>query len=75
MSPEERPADASRLLEGFGTATVCEAAGGGGIVDVDLKQVIPGSRAAGPARTVLCGQGDTWRYTRPWHRSGRGRCW
>ena len=58
MSPEERPADASRLLEGFGTATVCEAAGGGGIVDVDLKQVIPGSRAAGPARTVLCGQGD-----------------
>jgi 4-hydroxy-4-methyl-2-oxoglutarate aldolase len=58
VSPEERPADASRLLEGFGTATVCEAAGGGGIVDVDLKQVIPGSRAAGPARTVLCGQGD-----------------
>lgn len=58
MSPEERPADASRLLAGFGTATVCEAAGGEGIVDVDLKQVIPGSRAAGPARTVLCGQGD-----------------
>lgn len=58
MSTEERPADASRLLAGFGTATVCEAAGGEGIVDVDLKQVIPGSRAAGPARTVLCGQGD-----------------
>ncbi len=58
MSPEERPADAPRLLAGFGTATVCEAAGGEGIVDVDLKQVIPGSRAAGPARTVLCGQGD-----------------
>ncbi len=58
MSPEERPADAPRLLAGFGTATVCEAAGGEGIVDVDLKQVIPGSRVAGPARTVLCGQGD-----------------
>jgi 4-hydroxy-4-methyl-2-oxoglutarate aldolase len=58
VSPEERPADASRLLKGFGTATVCEAAGGEGIVDVDLKQVIPGSRAAGPARTVLCSQGD-----------------
>ena len=59
MRPEERSADAStRLLAGFGTATVCEAAGGEGIVDVDLKQVIPGSRAAGPARTVLCGQGD-----------------
>jgi 4-hydroxy-4-methyl-2-oxoglutarate aldolase len=55
---EEGPADALRLLGGFGTATVCEAAGGEGIVDVDLKQVIPGSRAAGPARTVLCGQGD-----------------
>lgn len=58
MSPEERPADAPRLLAGFGTATVCEAAGGEGIVDVDLKQVIPDSRTAGPARTVLCGQGD-----------------
>jgi 4-hydroxy-4-methyl-2-oxoglutarate aldolase len=55
---EERSADAPRLLDGFGTATVCEAAGGEGIVDVDLKQVIPGSRVAGPARTVLCGQGD-----------------
>ena len=58
MRPEERSADAPRLLDGFGTATVCEAAGGEGIVDVDLKQVIPGSRVAGPARTVLCGQGD-----------------
>lgn len=58
MRPEERSADALRLLAGFGTATVCEAAGGEGIVDVDLKQVIPGSRAVGPARTVLCGQGD-----------------
>lgn len=58
MRPEERSADAPRLLEGLGTATVCEAAGGEGIVDVDLKQVIPGSRVAGPARTVLCGQGD-----------------
>jgi 4-hydroxy-4-methyl-2-oxoglutarate aldolase len=58
VRPEERSADAPRLLAGFGTATVCEAAGGEGIVDVDLKQVIPGSRVAGPARTVLCGQGD-----------------
>jgi 4-hydroxy-4-methyl-2-oxoglutarate aldolase len=49
---------ALRLLADFGTATVCEAAGGEGIVDVDLKQVVPGSRVAGPARTVLCGQGD-----------------
>ena len=58
MRPEKRSADPFRLLAGFATATVCEAAGGEGIVDVDLRQVIPGSRAAGPARTVLCGQGD-----------------
>jgi 4-hydroxy-4-methyl-2-oxoglutarate aldolase len=57
MRSRER-AKALRLLADFGTATVCEAAGGEGIVDVDLKQVVPGSRVAGPARTVLCGQGD-----------------
>jgi 4-hydroxy-4-methyl-2-oxoglutarate aldolase len=57
MSSRER-AKALRLLADFGTATVCEAAGGEGIVDVDLKQVVPGSRVAGPARTILCGQGD-----------------
>jgi 4-hydroxy-4-methyl-2-oxoglutarate aldolase len=57
MRSRER-AKAVRLLADFGTATVCEAAGGEGIVDVDLKQVVPGSRVAGPARTVLCGQGD-----------------
>jgi 4-hydroxy-4-methyl-2-oxoglutarate aldolase len=57
MRSRER-AKAVRLLADFGTATVCEAAGGKGIVDVDLKQVVPGSRVAGPARTVLCGQGD-----------------
>ena len=57
MTSRER-AKASRLLADFGTATVCEAAGGEGIVDVDLRQVVPGSRVAGPARTVLCGQGD-----------------
>jgi len=28
------------------------------VVDLDLVQVIPGSRAAGPARTVRCGQDD-----------------
>jgi 4-hydroxy-4-methyl-2-oxoglutarate aldolase len=57
MRSRER-AKASRLLADFATATVCEAAGGEGIVDVELKQVVPGSRVAGPARTVLCGQGD-----------------
>jgi 4-hydroxy-4-methyl-2-oxoglutarate aldolase len=45
-------------LARFGTATVFEASGREGLVDLDLHQVIPGSRAAGPARTVRCGQDD-----------------
>jgi 4-hydroxy-4-methyl-2-oxoglutarate aldolase len=45
-------------LAGLGSATVFEASGREGLVDLDLHQVIPGSRAAGPARTVRCGQGD-----------------
>jgi 4-hydroxy-4-methyl-2-oxoglutarate aldolase len=45
-------------LRRLGSATVYEASGRDGLVDVDLEQVIPGSRAAGPARTVRCGQGD-----------------
>ena len=42
----------------LGSATVYEAGGRRGYVDADLIQVIPGSRAAGPARTVICGQDD-----------------
>jgi 4-hydroxy-4-methyl-2-oxoglutarate aldolase len=45
-------------LRRLGTATVYEAAGREGMVDVAFEQVVPGSRAAGPARTVRCGQGD-----------------
>ncbi|MBV9194253.1 MAG: 4-carboxy-4-hydroxy-2-oxoadipate aldolase/oxaloacetate decarboxylase [Solirubrobacterales bacterium] len=45
-------------LAQLGSATVYEAGGRGGYVDADLVQVVPGSRAAGPARTVLCGQDD-----------------
>ncbi len=45
-------------LAQLGTATVHEAAGRGPVVDVPLIQILPGSRAAGPARTVRCGQGD-----------------
>jgi 4-hydroxy-4-methyl-2-oxoglutarate aldolase len=41
-----------------GVATVYEAAGRSGLIDVDLVQVVPGSKAAGRARTVRCGQGD-----------------
>jgi 4-hydroxy-4-methyl-2-oxoglutarate aldolase len=45
-------------LARLGTATVYEGGGRRGLIDADLVQVVPGSRAAGPARTVRCGQGD-----------------
>jgi 4-hydroxy-4-methyl-2-oxoglutarate aldolase len=42
----------------LGSATVYEAGGRRGYVDADLIQIIRGSRVAGPARTVSCGQDD-----------------
>jgi 4-hydroxy-4-methyl-2-oxoglutarate aldolase len=45
-------------LARLGSATVYEAGGRRGYVDADLHQVLPGSRVAGPARTVVCGQDD-----------------
>ena len=45
-------------LAGLGSATVHEAAGRSQVVDVDLVQIVRSSRAAGPARTVRCGQDD-----------------
>lgn len=45
-------------LAALGVATVYEASGRRGLVDLPLTQVVPGSRAAGPARTVPCGEGD-----------------
>lgn len=47
----------SRLSE-LGVATIYEAAGREGLIDIPLVQLLPGSRVAGPARTVLCGQDD-----------------
>jgi 4-hydroxy-4-methyl-2-oxoglutarate aldolase len=49
---------AAQELARLGAATVYEAGGRRGYVDADLVQVVPGSRAAGPARTVRCGQDD-----------------
>jgi 4-hydroxy-4-methyl-2-oxoglutarate aldolase len=46
------------LFARYGVATVYEAAGRVGLIDVPLIQIVPGSRVAGPARTVRCGQGD-----------------
>lgn len=45
-------------LAALGVATIHESAGRVGIVDLPLTRVVPGSRAAGPARTALCLPGD-----------------
>jgi 4-hydroxy-4-methyl-2-oxoglutarate aldolase len=45
-------------LARLGTATVHEAAGQAPVIDLPLIQIVPGSRAAGPARTVRCAQDD-----------------
>ncbi|HEX3291255.1 MAG TPA: 4-carboxy-4-hydroxy-2-oxoadipate aldolase/oxaloacetate decarboxylase [Gaiella sp.] len=45
-------------IAALGVATVHEAAGRTGIVDLALTRVVPGSRVAGPARTALCVPGD-----------------
>jgi len=47
----------TRLAE-LGVATVYEASGREGLIDLPLIQLLPGSRVAGPARTVMCGQDD-----------------
>ena len=47
----------TRLSE-LGVATIYEASGREGLIDLPLIQLLPGTRAAGAARTVLCGQDD-----------------
>jgi len=51
-------ANAIAELAALGSATVYEAGGRRGYVDLDLIQILAGSRVAGPARTVMCGQDD-----------------
>ncbi len=50
--------DVYEQLAELGSATVYEAGGRRGFIDADLTQVIPGTRVAGPARTVRCAQDD-----------------
>jgi 4-hydroxy-4-methyl-2-oxoglutarate aldolase len=57
-APEREMTDAYRELARLGTATVHEAAGRAPVIELPLIQIVPGSRAAGPARTVRCGQND-----------------
>ena len=45
-------------LARLGAATVYEASGRQGLVDLELHRLTPGSRACGPARIARCGQGD-----------------
>jgi 4-hydroxy-4-methyl-2-oxoglutarate aldolase len=45
-------------LARLGAATVYEASGRQGLVDLEFKQLVPGSRACGPARIARCGQDD-----------------
>jgi 4-hydroxy-4-methyl-2-oxoglutarate aldolase len=47
----------TRLAE-LGVATVYEAAGREGLIDLSLIQLLPDSHIAGPARTIRCGQDD-----------------
>ncbi|MGV9799626.1 RraA family protein [Mycobacterium sp. NPDC003449] len=51
-------ADVVDELGRSGVATVYEARGRQGLIDAEFIQLIPGSRAAGPARTVRCAQND-----------------
>ena len=50
--------DTLTRLNQLGVATVYEASGRAGLIDIPLIQLIPNSRVAGPARTALCGQDD-----------------
>jgi 4-hydroxy-4-methyl-2-oxoglutarate aldolase len=53
MTPDELT-----RLGALGVATAYEAGGREGLLDLPLTQLLPGSRAAGPARIALCGQDD-----------------
>lgn len=66
--------DAATLgaLSRLGTATVYEACGRDGLIDLPLRSVVPGAAVAGPARTVSCPQGDnlTVHAAIPWLHAG-----
>lgn len=53
-----RLSEVTTELARLGSATVYEASGRCGLVDLEFRQLVPGSRACGPARTVRCAPGD-----------------
>jgi 4-hydroxy-4-methyl-2-oxoglutarate aldolase len=59
-------------LAQLGVATVYEAAGRRGLLDGPFAPVACDSRAAGPARTVLCGQDDNLGVHRALELTGAG---
>jgi 4-hydroxy-4-methyl-2-oxoglutarate aldolase len=58
MTSSELSGAERQELAKLGVATVYEASGREGLIDLELHRIVPGSRVAGPARTVLCAQGD-----------------
>jgi len=67
----------SELADEFaalGVATVYEASGRQGLIDIPLIQVVPGSRAAGPARIAACGQGDNQTVHTTFRTPARATC-
>lgn len=57
-APDTTALELSRAFAELGVATVYEASGREGLIDIPLIPLLPGRRVAGPALTVLCGQGD-----------------
>ena len=62
-------------LRDLGVATVYEAAGAKGARRRAPRAGGRGKPAAGPARTVLCGQGDNLAVHQALARVRPGRCW
>lgn len=63
MSASKRAAPSQEVLDELaelGSATVYEAFGRRGAIDVDFLQLLPGTRVAGPARIAACAQDDNW---------------
>src|SRR5262245_45614826 len=58
MSGVEGLMSVYKELADAGVATVYEAYGRRGLLDVDLFPLTPGRSVAGPARIAMCGQGD-----------------
>jgi 4-hydroxy-4-methyl-2-oxoglutarate aldolase len=55
----KRPsADVIKILEGLGTATISEAQGRRGLLNIYMRPIYPTARMCGPAITALCQPGD-----------------